>query len=67
MDTALYLVIAMVVYDLSIHLLYLFGLETFFLRRGLNYWPEWTGRKYQAFWSCFWGTALIILLLAVST
>ena len=61
-EILLYLVLAMIIYDFSIHLIYLLGKEKPFLKRRINYWPEWPGRKYQIFWTLFWGLASIILL-----
>lgn len=61
-STLLAAVLAMVAYDWSIHLVYLFGKERLFLDRKINYWPNWTGHKYQVFWSIFWGTAFVLLL-----
>lgn len=61
----LYLVLIMILYDLSIHLIYFFKKENFFLKRKINYWPEWSGRKYQTFWILFWGTAFMALLVYI--
>lgn len=65
-----YIVLAMVIYDLSIHLVYLLDKQNFFLDRHLNYWPEWRGkdqkagrRHYQQFWSFYWSTAAVLLLI----
>mgnify|MGYP001588650619 CR=1 FL=1 len=65
MDFILYILLIMIFYDLSIHLIYLLGFEKFFLGRRINYWPEWSGRKYQRFWSGFWGLAFILLLIYI--
>ena len=62
MEVLLWIVVGMIAYDLSIHLIYLFGEENFFLRHNINYWPNWTGRQYQIFWSIFWGIALVFLI-----
>ncbi|MBI5457360.1 hypothetical protein HY971_01380 [Candidatus Kaiserbacteria bacterium] len=63
-EILLFIVITMVAYDLSIHLIYLFQRETFFIQRKLNYWPNWPGHdhNYQIFWSIFWGTAFALLV-----
>ncbi len=55
----------MIAYDLSIHLIYLVGKENFFIDRKINYWPNFGGhrRAYQIFWSVYWATAFILLLL----
>lgn len=58
----LYILLVMIGYDLLIHLVYLCGFEQFFLKRKINFWPEWIGRKYQIFWSLFWGTAFALVL-----
>ena len=58
-----YIVLAMIAYDFSIHLIYLLGKQDFFLKRNLNYWPERISKKrYQQFWTTFWGTAVVLLL-----
>ena len=63
-EMLLYIVIAMVAYDLSIHLIYLLRKEALFMQRKLNYWPDWPGHNhnYQIFWSIYWGTAFVLLL-----
>ena len=68
-EILLYIVIAMVAYDLSIHLIYLLRKETFFIERGLNHWPDWPGHNhaYQIFWSTYWGTAFVLLLTYLIT
>jgi hypothetical protein len=68
MKVLVWIVFAMILYDWSIHLIFLFGKEDIFLDRGLNYWPEWKDKnksklRYQQFWSLFWGTALLLLLV----
>jgi len=60
----------MVVYDFSIHLIFLFGKEGFFIKQHLNYWPEWedkniSKKRYQQFWTAFWGIAVILLLIYI--
>lgn len=60
-----YILALMIIYDFSIHLIYLLGMEEFFLKRKINYWPEWEGRKYQVFWSIFWGIALVLILIYI--
>ena len=55
-------VIGMIAYDLSIHIIYLFKKEEYFLVRNINYWPNWTGFRYQIFWSSFWAIALALLV-----
>ncbi len=63
LDFILYILAVMIFYDLSIHLIYLLGFEKFFLERKINYWPAWSGHKYQIFWSLYWGTAFILFLV----
>lgn len=60
-DIILYILVAMIAYDLSIHVIYLFRKESFFLERNIHYWPEWSGRPYQVFWAIYWGFALVLL------
>ncbi|TSC69463.1 MAG: hypothetical protein G01um101456_144 [Parcubacteria group bacterium Gr01-1014_56] len=62
-DFFLYIVLGMIGYDLLIHLIYFFGVEQFFLKRKINFWPEWSGLKYQTFWTLFWGIAFLSLLI----
>jgi hypothetical protein len=64
-EVLLYIVLAMVAYDLSIHLVYLFKKEQFFLERSINFWPEWSGRPYQIFWCLFWGIAFVLLSISL--
>lgn len=53
----------MILYDWSIHLVYFFGKENIFLVRKINYWPNWSGKKYQTFWTLFWGTAFVLMVI----
>lgn len=55
----------MILYDLSIHLIFLFGKQDFWLKRGINYWPEGSKRQYQIFWSAFWSIAFLLLLASI--
>ena len=54
---------AMIAYDLSIHLIYLCKWEQYFIANKINYWPNWTGRGYQIFWSIYWTIPLALLLV----
>lgn len=68
MRILLWVVLAMIAYDLSVHLIFLLGKENIFIDSGLNYWPEWKDKtksklRYQQFWSLFWGTAFVLLLI----
>lgn len=68
MKTLGYMVLAMIVYDLSVHIIFLMNKQDFFLKRGLNYWPEWKDKnkakvRYQQFWTAFWGMAAVLLLI----
>jgi len=60
-----YIIALMILYDLSIHIIYLLGKEDFFLKRKLNYWPQWHGVKYQIFWTIYWGITLILMLIYI--
>jgi len=68
-DIILYIITLMIFYDFSIHLVYLFKKEEFFLKRKLNWWPKWDmwGKKermfYQIFWNTYWGSAFILMVL----
>lgn len=65
------IVTVMILYDLSIHIVYLFGKENFFLERHLHWWPKWDlsqnkgKRQYQIFWTSFWGIAFLLMLTYV--
>ncbi len=68
MKTLAWIVLVMIAYDFSIHLIFLLKKQHLFLDRGLNYWPEWkdkniSQRRYQQFWSLFWSTAFVLLLV----
>ena len=69
MEYILLIVIVMIGYDLSIHLIYLIGKDKFFLHNRINYWPNWSGHghAYQIFWSCFWAIALALLMVYAIT
>lgn len=62
-----YIVTLMIFYDLSIHAVYLFGFEKFLLKRKINFWPELNGKKYQIFWTTYWGIAFILAFLYIFT
>lgn len=62
-EIILYLLAIMIFYDFSVHVIYLLKFEKFFLKRKINYWPEWGGKKYQIFWSIYYGIALALLLI----
>jgi hypothetical protein len=57
-----YFVIAMIIYDLSIHFVYFTNRDKWILKRKLNWWPAWWGNKYQIFWISFWTLALILMI-----
>ena len=62
-DLLLYLVILMIMYDLSVHLVYLCKKDELILKKKINWWPQWWGVKYQIFWISFWSIALILLVI----
>jgi hypothetical protein len=67
----LLIVLAMILYDFSVHLIFLMDKGQWFIERGLNYWPEWKGNKaklyYQRFWSIYWGSAVVLIVLYLLT
>lgn len=68
MKILVYVVLLMVLYDFSVHVIFMFHKEDFFLSRHLNYWPEWKDKtvskvRYQQFWTIYWGVAAILLLI----
>jgi len=56
-----WIVLAMIIYDLSIHLVYTFGFDKWIIKRKLNWWLLWYGMKYQKFWISYWTLAFILL------
>lgn len=65
-----WIVAGMILYDLSIHLAYLFGKDEFLLDRNINWWPTfWTKKKgfnwraYQRFWGTYWGIAFVLMVI----
>ena len=67
MKVLVYIVALKVFYDFSIHLIFLLNKQEFFMKRHLNYWPEWqdksiSKKRYQQFWSTYWAVALVLLL-----
>lgn len=69
-EILLYIVLIMILYDFSLHLLELiFGLEK--VRKLKPYWPEWIftikgefhRRLYAIFWTIYWAIAFILLLM----
>jgi hypothetical protein len=73
LDFILYILVLMIFYDWSIHLLHLFHKEERVLKRGLNWWPKFLkdnkfdSEKYQRFWSVYWGTAFVLILIYMLT
>lgn len=60
-----YIITFMIVYDLSIHLVYTFEWDEKIIKKKLNWWPPWLGLKYQIFWITYWGIALILMLIYI--
>lgn len=60
-----YIIIVMIIYDLSIHFVYTFEFDEWLIKRNLNWWLNWWGLKYQIFWISYWTTALILMILYV--
>jgi len=61
----LYIAVLMIFYDLSAHFVYLIGVEKFFLKKKLNWWPEWEDKKYALFWTIYWGIVFLLLLIYI--
>ena len=64
-DFLLYIVALMILYDLSIHIIYLLKIDEYLLKNNLNYWPnfkKYSKNIYQLFWTIYWGGAFIILI-----
>lgn len=63
-----YIITGMIIYDLSIHFLYLIKKEKFFLDHKLNWWPNFPKLEkkyesiYQVFWNVFWAVALLLMV-----
>ncbi len=67
----LIIVTLMIFYDLSIHFVYLLGFEKKIIEKKINWWPNWDRwgkverKQYQIFWNSFWGTALVLMIIAL--
>lgn len=59
------IIIFMIIYDLSIHLVYTFNKDKLLIKSKLNWWPPWYGIKYQVFWITYWSIALILMLIHI--
>ena len=57
-----YIIIVMIVYDLSVHFIYLTNRDEWIIKRKLNWWPNWWEKKYQIFWISYWIIALILMI-----
>jgi len=67
-EIILYVLLLMILYDFSLHLLELIiGSEC--ARKIKYYWPKFETKgkfdrkKYTKFWICYWGAALILLVV----
>ena len=57
----------MILYDLSIHLVFLFKKENYLINKRLNWWPDFrklSSKTYQIFWNTYWIIAAILILIA---
>lgn len=67
----LYVLGVMIFYDLCIHLIYLFRKEDIFIKRKINFWPnfgkgdKFNRNHYQIFWTIYWLTAFSIVLFLI--
>ena len=64
-EVILYIIVAMIIYDLSVHFVYLFNLDEKIIKVKLNWWLNWWGLKYQVFWIIYWSIALILMLVYI--
>ena len=66
-----YIVTFMILYDWSIHLVYLAGKEDYFFKRKINWWPNWDRWekkeriRYQIFWNVYWGSAFLLMIIYI--
>ena len=60
-----YIIVLMIIYDLSIHFVYLFNLDEKIIKRKLNWWFNWWGKKYQIFWIFYWLVVLVLMLIFI--
>lgn len=67
LDFIPYIIATMILYDVSIHFIYLIKKDRFFIDRKINYWLLWSGYKYQIFWTIYWGIALILSIIYLIT
>ena len=67
-EILVYIVTLMVLYDWSIHLIYLFRKEDWFFKHKLRYWPNFgKGKKfnrrfYDVVWTMYWFIAFLLLI-----
>ncbi len=54
--------IALVSYDLAVHLAHLFRPREWWIKKRLIFWPSLYGKNYDLFWAVYW---LIALLCAI--
>ncbi|MGY4884328.1 MAG: hypothetical protein ACP5NZ_01990 [Nanobdellota archaeon] len=60
-----YLILLMIIYDLSVHFAYAFNLDEKIIKKKLNWWPNWWGNKYQIFWITYWIIALMLVVIYI--
>ena len=65
-EVILYIIILMILYDLSIHFVYLFNFDKKIIKKNLNWWFNWWGIKYQIFWMIYWLIALFLMIIYVT-
>ncbi len=56
------ILIALVSYDLAVHLAHLFRPREWWIKKGFIFWPALYGQNYDRFWAVYW---LIGLLCAI--
>jgi hypothetical protein len=64
-----YIVTGLILYDLSIHIVYLIKKQEYVFKKNLHWWPKWDSsteqgkHSYQVFWSTYWGTAFVLMII----
>ncbi|MBP6857533.1 hypothetical protein KBC25_03865 [Candidatus Pacearchaeota archaeon] len=61
-----YLILLMIIYDLSVHFVYAFKFDEKIIKKKLNWWPNLWGDKYQAFWITYWVIALVLVIIYIA-
>lgn len=62
------IVLMMVIYDLSIHVVFLLSIEDFLIKNKINWWPNFKNlnkKIYQIFWVSYWSIAVVLMIIGI--